>query len=319
MIIIRSEDFRISKLLNFSILKMILSIFVLIMLVISCKVRKVEQPITKHQVEQDILQNEGLELVLQEIDGDIMEFDVSFDSNLLAYSTNAYKNTFQILLMDFKENKKQYIMPENTEQRSPILGKNSLFFVKIDKGTSYITEYNLIENTAKTLFKINGLVLKLTAYKNSKNNPSVQLSFTLYSKGSWKIWLLKNGKFIFVDEGFAPYIAGNYVYFQKPNIKGSNFYSIYASNLSNGTKYSIISNSNKSYINPAVNKYNNIMAFVEFYENTYYLKLMDLKKMNSYTLIKSLTSILSPNLNVDGYVYFIWKNNNKFAIYRKKI
>ncbi|MFN7181120.1 MAG: hypothetical protein ACK4NF_00360 [Planctomycetota bacterium] len=291
-----------------------IGVIILITFLIACKTNRTTLPL---KVDGKIPQTEGLEIVLRENDGDIIEFDVSSDSNLLVYSTNAYRSVFQVFLMNFKENKKQYLLPENVEQHSPTLVDSNVYFVRIDKGISHITCYDIKNNTTKTIFQINNLVLKLASDKMSSNLD--RLGFAVKDKGLWRIWVFDNNKFIFIDDGFAPFLAGDYIYFQKPNLKGENFYSIYAYDLSNRAKYSIISDTNKSYINPSVSKNTSFISFVEFSNSNYFLKLMDLKTRRVYTLFESSTPILSPNLNVEGYIYFLWRDNGQFAVYRKRI
>jgi hypothetical protein len=276
----------------------------------SCKTDKPKLQVDSNP--ESFISPYGIEEVLKETDGDIMEFDVSADAKKIVYSTNAYRNVYQILLINFEENKKQYILPEDTEQRSPKIENDDIYFIRVDTGNSYITNYNIKQNVIKTLFKINGLALTLSAKAGN-------ISFAVSDKNTWKIWLLQEGKFIFVDNGFYPFLTKNNVYYQKPNQKGEPLYSIYNVDISNGTKYTIFSSGVKSYLNPAVSEDENLLSFVEFSDSTYYLKLYNLKNFHSYTLLKSSTPILSPNLAVRGYVYFIKQTDNKFSIYRIKI
>lgn len=278
----------------------------------SCASKKVLSPTPSSLTTNQLFQTSGFEEVVKELDGDIMEFDVSSNSRYIAYSTNAYKNVFQILLLDLKENKKQYIIPEDIEQRSPKIYNDDIYFIRIDKGTSYLTNYNIKQNLFKTVFKVKSIVLTLSVSNDT-------LSFAINDKGLWKIWLFHNNKFILVDYGFYPCIQNGIIYYQKPNQKENPFYSIFAYDFTNTTKYSILYHSGKSFLSPSVSKNANMLSYVEFSDNIYYLKIQNLKNNQQYTLLKSQTPILSPNLNVEGYIYFILQNEGKFSIYRFKL
>lgn len=284
----------------------------IIFIVNSCSTKKVSAPVFPDTTINQLFYPAGIEEIIKEPDGDIMEFDISPDSRYIAYSTNAYKKSFQVLLMDFKENKKQYLMPEDTEQLSPRIYGDDLYFIRIDKGNSFLTNYNIKQNLFKTIFKVNNTILTLSADYET-------LSFAVNDKGIWKIWLLQDNKFILVDNGFYPHLSHNIIYYQKPNEKGSQYYSIFAMDLATNTKYSILYHSAKSYLNPSLSKNGKTLSYVEFSNDTYYLKLLNLKNNHQYTLLKSKTPLLSPNLKVEGYIYFIFQQNGKFAIYRLKI
>ncbi len=300
----------VKKILNRNVFLLI--IVIVPMAITSCAIKKMLPPNTKDVIHNQSFSIQGLEDVLKEADGDIMEFDISSDGRYIAYSTNAFKNIFQVFLFDMKENKKQYIMPEEAQQYSPRINNDNLYFIRIDKGSSFLINYNIKQNVSKTIFKVNNTILTISINDNA-------VSFALNDKGFWKIWLLQDGKFILVDNGFYPFLSNDIIYYQKPNEKESPFYSIFAWDLSNNTKYSILHHSAKSFLNPSVSKRGEILSYVEFSENTYYLKLLNLKNNQQYTLLKSNTPILSPNLKVDGYIYFILQNDNKFSIYRFKL
>jgi Tol biopolymer transport system component len=260
------------------------------------------------------LKSRGIEEVLKEEDGDILEFDVSADASKIAYSTNAYKNLLQVMVYDFKSNKKQYILPEETEQYSPRLFENTLYFIKRKEQTSYIVAYDFNENTTNTILKINSAALILTVGKNG-------FAFSAKQEDKWKIWHVLEGKLTFIDDGFYPAMANDFIYYQKENQKGTRFYAIYSYNIDTSAKFTILNSKNNAYLYPAVDKNNELLAFVEFVpqNSTYYLKLYNLKSKSYFTLLESFSPILAPNLNVANYIYFISKNEKNFSIYRMKI
>lgn len=298
---------------------LVFTVMSILITITSCTSNKTQPTIPNIVTPNQLSSMSGFEDVLKEPDGDIMEFDVSKNAQYIAYSTNAYKNVFQIFLLDMKENKKQYVIPEEVEQYSPKIDNDDLYFVRIDKGTSYLTSYDIKQNLSKTIFKVNSTILTI-----SVNNGNI--SFAVNDKGSWKIWLFQDNKFILIDNGFYPSISNDTVYYQKPNEKESQFYSIFAQDFSRrqpgpptNTKYSILYHSAKSFLNPSLSKNGELLSYVEFSDSTYYLKILNLKNNQQYTLLKSPTPILSPNLNVDGYIYFILQNEGKFSIYRFKL